>query len=205
MADSIQNGDFRPRSATLDRATAETTVHVELHLDNSEPFESRTGVGFLDHMLELFSRHGGFGLRVTCDGDLHVDDHHSVEDVGITLGQAFRQALGEKAFIRRFGHAYIPMDDSLARVVVDLSGRFYFRFDAQLMRERVGDLSVELVEHFWYSFAEQAACNLHVSVLYGKNTHHQIEALFKAAARALREAVQRDVAFSRTPSTKGTL
>lgn len=205
MADTIQNGDFRPRSATVARETAETKVHVELHLDESEPFESRTGIGFLDHMLELFARHGGFGLRVSCEGDLQVDDHHSAEDVAISLGQAFRQALGDKAFIRRYGHSFVPMDDALARAVVDLSGRFYLHFDAEFTRDRVGDLSVELVEHFWYAFAEHAACNLHVSVLSGKNAHHQIEAVFKAAARALREAVQRDVAFRRTPSTKGTL
>ena len=205
MANSTENGDFGPRSAAVDRETGETKVRVELHLDESDAFQCDTGIGFLDHMLELFAKHGRFGLRVTCSGDLAVDDHHSVEDVAITLGRALREALGDKSFIQRYGHAYVPMDATLARAVVDLSGRFVLHFDADFARERVGDLSVEMVEHFWYSFAEHAACNLHISVLYGKNTHHQIEAIFKAAARALREAVRRDVAFHRTPSTKGTL
>lgn len=205
MADSTENGDFGPRSAVVDRETGETKVHVELHLDESDVFQCDTGVGFLDHMLELFAKHGRFGLRVTCSGDLEVDDHHSVEDVAIALGRALREALGEKSFIQRYGYAYVPMDATLARAVVDLSGRFFLHFDADFARERVGDLSVEMVEHFWYSFAEHAACNLHISVLYGKNTHHQIEAIFKATARALREAVLRDLAFHRTPSTKGTL
>ena len=205
MSDSTENGDFGPRSASVTRETNETSVSVELRLDDERSYVNQTGVGFLDHMLDLFAKHGGFGLRVECDGDLEVDDHHSVEDVGIALGTAFKEALGEKAFIRRYGHAYVPMDAALARAVVDLSGRFYLHFDADFARDRVGDLSVEMVEHFWYSFAEHAACNLHISVLYGKNTHHQIEAIFKAAARALRDAVQRDVSFSRTASTKGTL
>lgn len=205
MAESNDNGDLRPRSASVDRETGETKVHVELHLDEPGRFDGETGIGFLDHMLDLFANHGQFGLRVDCDGDLEVDDHHSVEDVAITLGRAFKQALGDKSFIRRYGHAYVPMDAALARAVVDLSGRFYLHFQAEFSRERIGDLSVEMVEHFWYSFAEHAACNLHVEVLYGKNTHHQIEAIFKATARALRDAVHRDVAFSQTPSTKGTL
>lgn len=205
MADTTENGDFGPRSAAVERDTNETKVRVELRLDEDAAYANDTGVGFLDHMLDLFAKHSGFGLRVTCDGDLEIDDHHSVEDVAIALGTAFKQALGEKAFIRRYGHAYVPMDAALARAVVDLSGRFYLHFEADFARERVGDLSVEMVEHFWYSFAEQAACNLHISVLYGKNTHHQIEAIFKATAQALRAAVRRDVSFSRTPSTKGTL
>lgn len=201
----MDDGEFGPRSAHVDRETGETKVRVELQLDDTDGYENHTGVGFLDHMLDLFAKHGGFGLRVSCEGDLHVDEHHTVEDVAITLGHAFREALGDKGFIRRYGHAYVPMDSSLARVVVDLSGRFYLRFEADFGRERVGDLPVEMVEHFWYSFAEHLRCNLHVSVLYGSNTHHQIEAIFKAAARALREAVQRDAAYSRVPSTKGSL
>ena len=162
-------------------------------------------IGFLDHMLDLFAKHGGYGLKVQCEGDLEVDEHHSIEDVGIALGTAFREALGDKSFFHRFGYAYSPMDDVLARSVVDLSGRFFLHFEADVAREMVGDFPVEMLEHFWYSFAEHARCNLHSSVLYGENAHHQIEAIFKATARALREAVQRDPAFSRVPSTKGTL
>lgn len=193
-----------PRQAEIRRETRETKVFVSLRLDDDASYENRTGVGFLDHMLDLFAKHGGFGLTVRCEGDLHVDEHHTVEDVGITLGQAFAQALGDKAYVNRYGHAYVPMDDSLARAVVDLSGRFYLHFDAAFTRERVGDLSTELVSHFWYSFAEQLRCNLHVSVLYGTNTHHQIEAIFKAVARALRLAVHRETTNSAVPSTKGT-
>lgn len=209
MSDMRENGDFGARSARVERDTAETSVRVALALDRSESgetsYENDTGVGFLDHMLDLFAKHGGFELHVSCDGDLEVDAHHTVEDVGIALGQAFHEALGDKAFIRRYGHAYVPMDGALARAVVDLSGRFYLHYRADISREMVGDLPVEMVEHFWYSFAEHARCNLHVDVLHGKNAHHQIEAVFKAAARALREAVHRDAAYSRMPSTKGSL
>jgi imidazoleglycerol-phosphate dehydratase len=197
--------DFSPRTASVTRATAETDVSVALTLDGSGTYHNATGVGFLDHMLDLFAKHGGFDLEVTCDGDLHVDDHHTVEDVGITLGQAFREALGDKAHIARYGHAYVPMDETLARAVVDLSGRFAVRFDAPLGRERVGDLSTEMVPHFWYSFAEHLRCNLHLAVLYGDNAHHKIEALFKSAARGLRMAVARDAVHAEVASTKGTL
>lgn len=201
----MEDTAFPPRSAQVSRETRETKVDVALHLDAPGAYTHRTGVGFLDHMLDLFAKHGGFALEVHCDGDLQVDDHHTVEDVGITLGQAFARALGDKAHIHRYGHAYVPMDETLARAVVDLSGRFYLHFDAAFTRERVGDLSTEMVRHFWYAFAEQLRCNLHLSVLYGDNTHHQVEALFKAAARALRMAVHRDPAHSRMPSTKGVL
>lgn len=205
MSQTSENGDFQPRSASVSRRTGETHVNVELDLDGSDRYESATGLGFLDHMIELFAKHGGFGLRVSCEGDLQVDEHHTVEDVGITLGQAFREAVGEKRFIRRYGHSYVPMDEALARVVVDLSGRFYLHYHANIARERVGDLPVELVEHFWYAFAEHARCTLHVDVLHGTNAHHQIEAVFKAAARALRAAVLRDATNARVPSTKGVL
>lgn len=201
----MENGDFRPRSATITRETGETRVRVDLQLDVPEAYDNATGVGFLDHMLDLFAKHGGFGLQVRCEGDLHVDEHHTVEDVGIALGTAFDEALGDKTFIRRYGHAYVPMDATLARTVVDLSGRFVLHFEADFGRDKVGDLPVEMVEHFWYSFAEHVRCNLHISVLYGRNTHHQVEAIFKATARALREAVHRDPAFSRIPSTKGRI
>ncbi len=156
-------------------------------------------------MLALWARHGSFDLVVHCQGDRHVDEHHSVEDVAITLGQAFTEALGDKAYIARYGMAYVPMDEALARAVVDLSGRFYLVFDAQFARPTVGDLPTELVRHFWYSFAEHARCNLHISVLYGENTHHQVEAIFKAVARALREAVARDARYGPVLSTKGVL
>ena len=156
-------------------------------------------------MLDLFARHGRFGLEATCDGDLHVDDHHTVEDVGICLGEALRQALGDKAYVARYGEAHVPMDEALARAVVDLSGRAYLVFDATFDRERVGDLSTELVEHFWWSVAEHAQITLHLAVLYGRNDHHRIEAVFKAASRALRAAVARDPEGDRLPSTKESL
>lgn len=196
---------FSSREASLRRATNETDVTVELSLDGTGVYANDTGVGFLDHMLDLFARHGQFDLKTACVGDLAVDDHHTVEDVAITLGQAIRQALGEKAYIARYGHAYVPMDETLARAVIDLSGRFYLHFDAAFARPTVGDLSTEMVEHFWYSLAEQAQCNLHLSVLHGTNTHHKVEALFKAAARALKMAVRREATHAAMPSTKGRL
>ncbi len=195
---------FPPRSARVERATAETRVTVDLSLDGGD-YDHATGVGFLDHMLDLFARHGGFGLTVRCEGDLHVDDHHTVEDVGIALGQAFAEALGDKAHINRYGDALVPMDETLARCAVDLSGRFYLVFDAAFDRATVGDLSTEMVRHFFYSLAEHARMNLHLAVLYGGNDHHRAEALFKAAARALRHAVRRSDTNAAMPSTKGTL
>ena len=197
--------NFSPRSATVDRQTAETTVRVALTLDGSGRYANRTGVGFLDHMLDLFAKHGGFDLEVTCDGDLHVDDHHTVEDVGIVLGQALAGALGGKAHVARYGHAYVPMDEALARAVVDLSGRFYLVFDAAFRRDVVGDLSTEMVGHFFRSVAEHARMNLHLAALYGRNDHHVAEALFKAFARALRMAVARDADQPAVASTKGAL
>ena len=195
-----------PRSAQVDRQTAETAVRVSLELDADAPqYRNATGVGFLDHMLDLFARHGRFGLQVEAEGDLHVDDHHTVEDVGICLGQAFAQALGDKAFVARYGEATVPMDEALARAVVDLSGRSFLVFEAEFSRATVGDLSTELVEHFWWSVAEHAGVTLHLDVLRGRNDHHRIEALFKAAARALRQAVDRDPAGDRLPSTKEAL
>lgn len=197
--------DFTPRQARRQRTTQETDVTVTLGLDGSGQYDNQTGLGFLDHMLDLFAKHGGFDLTVRCTGDLHVDEHHTVEDIGITLGQAFAEALGDKAHIARYGHAYVPMDETLARAVVDLSGRFYLHCDAPFPRPTVGDLPTELVRHFWFSFAEHLRCNLHLTVLHGDNTHHMVEALFKAAARALRHAVHRDASQSAMPSTKGKL
>ena len=197
--------DFPPRSAAIERITAETDIRVELILDGSGAYDNDTSIGFVDHMLDLFAKHGGFDLTIRCDGDLEIDDHHTVEDVGIALGQAIREALGDKAHIARYGHAYVPMDEALARAVIDLSGRFYLYFDATFDRPTVGGLATEMVEHFWYSVAEHTPCNLHLTVLHGRNTHHQIEALFKAAARALRAAVRRDAKQAKMPSTKGRL
>ena len=197
--------DLSARTATVERATTETTVSVELSLDGTGEYDVETGIGFYDHMLDLFAKHGALDLRVRCDGDLHVDDHHSVEDVAITLGQAVRRALGDKAHVARYGHAYVPMDEALARAVIDLSGRSFARFDAAFGRPTVGDLSTELVPHIWRSFADHAACTLHQTVLHGQNDHHKIEALFKATARALRAAVRRRAEHAEVASTKGTL
>lgn len=201
--------DLAARTATVRRTTHETDVSVTLRLDADTPearaYTNRTGLGFLDHMLDLFARHGGFGLEVTCAGDLHVDDHHTAEDVGLALGRALREALGDKAHVARYGHAYVPMDEALARAVVDLSGRAYVVFEAAFSREKVGDLSTEMVEHFWRSFATEAALTLHVALLYGTNAHHQVEAVFKAVARALRAAIARNAAAEAMPSTKGVL
>ena len=197
--------DLPTRTASVERTTSETDVHVDMSLDAPAAFDNVTGLGFLDHMLDLTAKHGGFDLAVRCEGDLHVDDHHTAEDVGIALGKAFRQALGDKAHVARYGHAYVPMDDALARAVVDLSGRFYLAFEADFSRERVGDLSTEMVKHFWRSFAEHAACNLHVTLLRGENAHHQVEAVFKAVARALRAATRRDASRDEVASTKGAL
>ena len=196
---------FSPRTATVERTTAETDIRVDLSLDGDGTYDVDTGIGFYDHMLDLFAKHGGFDLTIRCTGDTHVDDHHTVEDVAITLGQATKQALGDKAHIARYGHAYVPMDDALARAVIDLSGRFYCRVDADFERDRVGELSTEMVSHVWHSFAEHAACNLHLSVLHGHNAHHKIEALFKATARALQMAVRRSAQHAEVASTKGTL
>jgi imidazoleglycerol-phosphate dehydratase len=196
---------FAPRTATVERTTAETSVSLTLGIDGDGTYDVDTGVGFFDHMLCLFTKHGGFDLSVQVDGDLDVDDHHTVEDTAISLGQALRDALGEKAHIARYGHAYVPMDDALARGVVDLSGRSYCRLDAAFAREQVGALSTEMVEHVWRSVADHARCNLHLTVLHGHNTHHKIEALFKAAAQAVRAASRRDTAHAEVASTKGSL
>jgi imidazoleglycerol-phosphate dehydratase len=193
------------RAAEVRRTTKETDVRVSLALDGSGEAKVSTGVAFLDHMLELFARHGLFNLEVECRGDLHIDDHHSVEDIAITLGQTAAQALGDKAGIARYGSALVPMDEALCRAVIDLSGRFYLVYEVETRRQRIGDFSVELAEHFWRSFAEGARCNLHIDCLRGRNTHHILEGTFKAVARALRQAVERDLRVSGVPSTKGVL
>jgi imidazoleglycerol-phosphate dehydratase len=156
-------------------------------------------------MLELFAKHGLFDLRISCNGDLHIDDHHSVEDIAITLGQALSQALADKAGINRYGEAIVPMDEALCRAVIDLSGRFYLVYEVTAKRKMIGNFSVELAEHFWRSFAETAKFNLHIDFLRGRNTHHNLEGKFKATARALRQAVERNARVTGVPSTKGAL
>lgn len=193
------------RAAEVRRKTKETDVRVRLVLDGTGQSQVSTGVAFLDHMLELFARHGLFDLEVECRGDLHIDDHHSVEDVAITLGQALAEALGDKAGISRYGEATVPMDEALCRSVIDLSGRFYLVYAVEARRQTIGNFSVELAEHFWRSLAEAARCNLHIDCLRGRNTHHILEGTFKATARALRRAVERDPRVSGVPSTKGIL
>ncbi len=193
------------RTSEITRTTKETDIHVALNLDGSGISKINSGIPFLDHMLDLFSRHGLFDLEVSCKGDTQIDDHHSVEDIAICLGQAFAQALGEKKGIVRYGHAYVPMDETLARAVVDLSGRYYLVYNVENTRQQVGTFSVELAEHFWHSFAEHCKCNLHIEVLYGKNQHHIIEAVFKAATRALSQAVRLDDRIQGVMSTKGKL
>ena len=193
------------RQATIHRQTKETGIDLVLNLDGSGKSRIETGVPFLDHMLDLFARHGLFDLTIDCRGDLQIDDHHSVEDIAICLGQAFATALGDKQGITRYGHAYVPMDEALARAVVDLSGRYYLVYHVEQRRERVGTFSVELAEHFWHSFAENCRCNLHLEVFYGRNQHHLLEAVFKAASRALSQAVRLDPRIEGVLSTKGTL
>jgi len=163
------------------------------------------GVPFLEHMLDLFAKHGLFDLQIICKGDLEIDDHHSVEDIAICLGQALVQALGDKAGINRYGEALVPMDEALCRSVIDLSGRFYLVYEVQTRRQMIGNFSVELAEHFWRSFAETAKFNLHIDCLRGRNTHHILEGTFKATSRALRKAVERNSRVVGVPSTKGSL
>jgi imidazoleglycerol-phosphate dehydratase len=193
------------RAAEVRRRTKETDVRVRLVLDGTGQSKVSTGVAFLDHMLELFARHGLFDLEIECRWDLHIDDHHSVEDVAITLGQALAEAVGDKAGIARYGSAIVPMDEALCRAVIDLSGRFYLVYEVETRRQMIGNFSVELAEHFWRSLAEAARCNLHIDCLRGRNTHHILEGTFKATARALRQAVERDPRVSGVPSTKGVL
>src|SRR5689334_10795886 len=189
------------REAEVRRTTKETDVRVRLVLDGSGASQISTGVAFLDHMLELFARHGLFDLEIECRGDLHIDDHHSVEDIAITLGQALAKALGDKAGVTRYGSAYVPMDEALCRAVVDLSGRFYLVYEVETRRQAIGNFSVELAEHFWRSFAETAKFNLHIDCLRGRNTHHILEGTFKATSRALRKAVERNIRVVGVPST----
>jgi imidazoleglycerol-phosphate dehydratase/histidinol-phosphatase len=190
-----------PRRADVERATQETRVRVAVDLDREAPAEVATGIGFFDHMLEQLGRHGGFALTLTCAGDTHVDEHHTVEDSALALGEALRKALGDKRGIARYGFV-LPMDEARAEALVDLSGRAHFEFRGDFRRERVGELPTELVPHFFRSLADALGANLHVGV-DGENAHHMVEACFKAVARALRQAVRRE--GSELPSTKGVL
>ena len=193
------------RTANVHRKTKETDIRVELNLDGSGQASVSIGLPFLEHMLELFAKHGLFDLKIACYGDLEIDDHHSVEDVAITLGQALVQALGDKTGINRYGEAVVPMDEALCRSVIDLSGRFYLVYEVSVRRQMIGNFSVELAEHFWRSFAETAKFNLHIDCLRGRNSHHILEGTFKASARALRAAVEQNSRIVGVPSTKGSL
>ena len=193
------------RKATIARTTSETDIKIALNLDGSGNGTARTGIPFLDHMLTLFAKHGIFDLDVSCKGDLEIDAHHSVEDVGICLGLALEKALGDKKGIVRFAHSYFPMDETLVRVAVDLSGRPYLVYKVEVSRERIGALDAELIEEFWKAFVTHARLNVHIELLYGRNTHHIFEAVFKAAARALSIATRVDPRMQGVPSTKGVL
>ena len=194
------------RTAEITRKTAETDITLCLTLEGTGKGSISTGVGFLDHMLTLFAKHGRFDLDVTCKGDTWVDDHHTAEDVGIVLGQAFCRALGNKQGINRYGDITLPMDEALLLAAVDLSGRDYLGYGLQIPTQKVGTFDTELVEEFWLGFVRNAGCNLHIRQLAGTNSHHIIEGAFKAIARALKAAVAIDPAFAdEVPSTKGVL
>lgn len=193
------------RTARVTRGTKETTVEVTLAVDGGGRYDVQTGVPFLNHMLELFTKHGFFDLTVRATGDVEVDDHHTVEDVGLTLGQAFKEALGAKEGIRRFGEATVPLDEALTQVVVDLSGRPFLGYQLKTRQHRVGNFDIELIHDFLLAFVNQLGMNLHVRMLTGRNPHHIIEAAFKAFARAMDVATQRDPRVVGVLSTKGTL
>ncbi len=193
------------RTARLERKTNETQITLDLNLDGEGKADVKTGVGFLDHMLDLFTKHGAFDLKVHAKGDLHVDQHHTVEDTGICLGLALREALGNKAGIRRYGHFTLPMEETLVTVAVDFSGRNILVYNAPVPAAKIGDFDSELLEDFWQSVSANALCNLHVLLHYGRNSHHIAEAIFKATARAMRMAVESDPRMTGVPSTKGTL
>ncbi|MGO9274619.1 MAG: imidazoleglycerol-phosphate dehydratase HisB [Terriglobia bacterium] len=194
------------RRATIHRQTTETDIRASLNIDGRGRYQVSTGIRFLDHMLELFARHGGFDLNIEARGDLDVDQHHTVEDLGLVLGQMLREALGNKKGINRAGYFIMPMDETLALAAIDLSGRPYLVLDARIKVRTVGDLQTELLEDFFQAFATAAAANVHLKVAYGRSSHHAVEALFKAFARALRYACSRDSRLKRQlPSTKGLL
>ncbi len=193
------------RSAQVRRSTKETTIRVDLDLDNPGQGFIDTGIGFFDHLLDALQKHAGWDLVVKAEGDLYVDGHHTVEDVGITLGSALSKAIGDASGITRFGHAFCPLDEALARSVVDVSGRPFFEFDCELRLVRVGEFEGELFSEFWRAFAMNAKLTLHVALLYGENQHHAMEAMTKAAARALCMALKINDTQTGIPSTKGVL
>ncbi|MCM3024733.1 imidazoleglycerol-phosphate dehydratase HisB [Heyndrickxia ginsengihumi] len=193
------------RIASKERKTKETFIEVSVHLDDHTEVVIDTGVGFFDHMLDLFAKHGRIGLVVKAKGDLHIDSHHTVEDIGIVLGQLIREALGDKKGITRYGSAYVPMDESLGFVALDISGRPFLHFDAQFDNPKLGTFDTELVQEFFQAFSFQAAMTVHARVLYGTNTHHKIESLFKALGRALHQAISIDPEIKGVNSTKGLI
>jgi imidazoleglycerol-phosphate dehydratase len=193
------------RTASKSRATFETKINVAVNLDDPSNVTINTGVGFFDHMLELFARHGRIGLEVEADGDLHIDSHHTVEDVGIVLGQLIKEALGDKESINRYGSAYVPMDESLGFVALDISGRPFLVFNADFSNPKLGNFDTELVQEFLQAFAFQAGITLHVKVLYGDNTHHKIESIFKALGRSLSQAISINPDIKGVNSTKGLI
>jgi len=193
------------RTASVVRDTQETQISVRIDLDGSGRAKLASGVPFLDHMLDQIARHGLVDLEVKAKGDLHIDAHHTVEDIGITLGQAFAKAVGDKKGVRRYGHAYVPLDEALSRAVIDLSGRPGLEMSGKFTRARVGEFDVDLVREFFQGFVNHALVTLHLDNLKGSNTHHQVETLFKAFGRAMRMAVERDSRVKGVPSTKGKL
>jgi imidazoleglycerol-phosphate dehydratase len=194
------------RTSTINRRTAETDISLTLNLDGTGASEINSGCGFLDHMLTLFARHGRFDLTLTCNGDTQVDDHHTVEDIGIVLGQAFAEALGDKKGVYRYGSMILPMDETLILTAVDLSGRSYLRFDLDIPTQKVGNFDTELVKEFWLAFTRTSQSTIHFQQLAGENSHHIIEGAFKSVARSLRSAVAIDKQFANEiPSTKGVL
>ena len=196
----------QPRTAQVSRNTLETQISVEINLDGTGQADLNTGIPFLDHMLDQIARHGLIDLAVTCKGDTEIDDHHSVEDIGITLGQALAKAVGDKAGIMRYGHAYVPLDEALSRVVIDLSGRPGLEYRVDYPRARIGNFDVDLFREFFQGFVNHGWVTLHIDNLHGVNAHHVAETIFKAFGRALRFAVQVDPRRGdATPSTKGTL
>lgn len=191
------------RIATLRRTTGETDISITLAIDGEGKFEGTSGIGFFDHMLHLLSAHSGMDISLTCTGDLDVDNHHTIEDIGITLGEVFRKALGDKKGIRRYGAFYCPMDETLSRIVLDISGRPYLVFDVAIPVERIGDFETEMTREFFLAFADHAMMNLHMATLYGINGHHIVESLFKGIGHALKEAVT--IEGKGLLSTKGVL
>lgn len=193
------------RKSTIKRKTGETDISFSIILDGSGKCNCTTGIGFFDHMMNLFARHGSFDIDLSCNGDLEVDNHHSIEDIGIAMGDALKEALGDKGGIKRYGTFYCPMDEALTRVSLDLSGRGYLVYQVELSRDYCGDFETDSLKEFLYAFAINGGLNLHISNLYGENTHHIIESIFKALGRALKEACEIVDASGLVPSTKGSL